>query len=174
MQHYKVDWSKVRIDFVQRGMTMTELSEKYGVSRTSIGKRSARDGWVKDRQTYEAKEVNRKADQIIAQVRQKGTDPSFIAEGLETEIRRCIDLLGEEGVSAQTRYNLIQCVKFAWGVVKEIRGILTRPELEKLEIARRELEMREEEHRRIMNQDLIAQEPIKVIITGGGDEEIAS
>ena len=174
MQQYKVDWNKVRLDFVRQNMTMKELSAKYGVSTTSISKRSVRDGWMRDRESYHAQKVNEKADEMIARVRaMKDPDIEYIGKGMELEIKRCIDLLGEEGVSAQTRYNLIQCVKFAWGIVKEVRGILTREQLEKLNIARQELEMRREEHNRIMNQDIVAQEPIKVIIGGLGGEDMA-
>lgn len=173
MQHYKVDWAKVRIDFVQRGMTVLQCAEKWGVSHTSVGKRCAKDGWVRDREQYERKQTNAKADQIIAQVHARGADVTYIAEGMETEVRRCIELLGEEGLSTQNRYNLIQCVKFAYGLIKDIRGLLTRAEMEKLDIARQELQMKQEEHQRLMNQDLIAQEPIKVIIGGGGTEDMA-
>ncbi len=176
MQQYKVDWNKVRLDFVRQNMTIKQLSEKYSVSTTSISKRSTRDGWMRDRETYNAKKINEKADQIIKKVHERKTDTAFIGAGMEQEIKRCIELLGQDDISAQTRYNLIQCVKFAWQVLKEVNGILTRPELEKLEMARQELEMRREDHTKMMNQDLVKQEPIQVIIGGKAnkdDEEMA-
>ena len=171
MQQYKIDWSKARKDFVVGNMPVREIAEKYGVSTTSVQKRSMRESWMRDRETYHAKQVNEKADLMIAQVRARGGDIQYIAEGMDEELKRCIKLLGEDGVSAQTRYNLIQCVKFAWQVMKDVRGILTRVDLEKLDIARQELQMKREEHKKIMNQDLVKQEPIRVIIGGKRDED---
>lgn len=63
------DWAKIRNDYINGGGSYRELSLKYGVSITSICKKSRAQGWVEQREKQlneTAKEVKRKTVEKIS------------------------------------------------------------------------------------------------------------
>jgi type I site-specific restriction endonuclease len=48
----KVDWNRVRVEYVSGKMTYKDLAEKYGVSKVMVGKRAKAEKWVAQREAY--------------------------------------------------------------------------------------------------------------------------
>lgn len=171
MNHPKINWDRAKAEYLEGEISMRQLAMKYGVSSNAVYMKAKRDNWERQRERKLLEKRAKEADETINEIYAKKGDVQYVADGMEKEIRRCISLMDEEGVSAQTRYNLIQCVKMAWGLVKDIRGILSRADAEKLYLARQELDMRREEHNRLMDREEAKNEPIKVIFGGRITEE---
>jgi len=57
-----VDWTLIRTEYATTGQPLAKLAEKHGVSLDSIKKRSAKEGWAKDKKSYRT-QVARKAIQ---------------------------------------------------------------------------------------------------------------
>ena len=183
MNHPKIDWEKAKAEYLEGDISMRQLAFKYGVSANAVQLKAKRDNWARQRERHLLEKHAKEADETINEVYAKKGDVEYVASGMEKEIKRCLELMDAEGVSAQTRYSLIQCVKVAWALVKDIRGILSRADAEKLYLARQELDMRREEHNRMMDREETKNEPIRVIIGGrmsteeggeDGDEEEAA
>ena len=58
----RVNWSKIRAEYIGGGTTYRALAEKYGVSLNIVAKRATAEGWSKDR-----KEVSKKAAKKVIQ-----------------------------------------------------------------------------------------------------------
>lgn len=55
----KIDWDKVRTEYITSTTPVTELCTKYGASRSAIMKRVKADGWKEQRDQYRASIVHR-------------------------------------------------------------------------------------------------------------------
>ena len=169
MNHPKIDWEKAKAEYLEGDISMRQLAIKYGISANAVQLKAKRDNWARQRERKLLEKRNIEADETIHEVWARKGDVEYIAGGMEKEIKRCLELLEQEGVSAQTRYGLVKCVKLAWELVKDVRGILSRADTEKLYIAQQELDMRREEHNRVMSMEEMKNEPIKVIFGGRHD-----
>ena len=58
------DWSAIREEFVRSDVSTTMLAQKYGVSLSTVKKRSASEGWMKARSAYREKSVAKLANQL--------------------------------------------------------------------------------------------------------------
>jgi len=59
----RADWNKIRREYITTGASYRDLSEKYGISKSLIAKRSRAEEWVKKRGQY--------VDRVDAKVAQK-------------------------------------------------------------------------------------------------------
>lgn len=55
----RIDWDKCRIDYVSGKDTYSQLAEKYGVSKVSVGKRAKAEKWVAQRTAYRQSVANK-------------------------------------------------------------------------------------------------------------------
>ena len=76
-----VTWADLRLEYIMGNMTLRELSEKHGVSMSTLTKRSAKEGW----------EVARKqqAERVIEAAQQAAIDQraKALAEFNEADLR---------------------------------------------------------------------------------------
>ena len=67
MTKQKINWRKIKSEYINGQATQAELAKKYGVSRARISVRCAEEGWVNLRKQREskaiAKSIEKKADQ---------------------------------------------------------------------------------------------------------------
>ena len=65
-RQYKYDWELISTDYIQNsGMSLTDISEKYGVTFATVKKHSSAEGWVAARKKYQKKlrqKVGQKVD----------------------------------------------------------------------------------------------------------------
>lgn len=70
MDANEIDWTAVRAEYVTTDIGLVKLSEKYGIALATIKRRSAREGWVEERQKRKDKAV----DQVMQNVIQSDTE----------------------------------------------------------------------------------------------------
>lgn len=51
----KIDWTKIKAEYVTGELSVRELAQKYGVSESAAAKHCASENWQKDRQTVRKK-----------------------------------------------------------------------------------------------------------------------
>ena len=49
----RVSWAEIEAAYVTGGLSYREIGEKFGISRSAVGSRGKRGGWVKKRQKFE-------------------------------------------------------------------------------------------------------------------------
>lgn len=47
-----VDWVSIRAEYVTTKTSLRKLSEKYGVAKSAVDKKSQKEGWVESREAY--------------------------------------------------------------------------------------------------------------------------
>lgn len=55
----RIDWDKCRMEYVSGQDTYSQLAEKYGVSKVSVGKRAKAEKWVAQRTAYRRSVANK-------------------------------------------------------------------------------------------------------------------
>lgn len=59
-----VDWLVIKMEYVTTDISLRNLAEKHGVSRTTIGHRSKTEGWVEARRRHRAKIESKTSERI--------------------------------------------------------------------------------------------------------------
>lgn len=59
-----VDWLVIKMEYVTTDISLRNLAEKHGVSRTTIGHRSKTEGWVEARRQHRAKIESKTSERI--------------------------------------------------------------------------------------------------------------
>ena len=55
----KIGWNEIEAAYVTGGLSYRELAEKFGIPRSTVGKRGFRGGWVAKRKRYEEEVMER-------------------------------------------------------------------------------------------------------------------
>lgn len=138
------DWTKIRAEFI-RGVSYRELSEKYGVSFSTIQKVGASEKWTDLRKKSGRKAVEKTVDKIASQKAEKAVDIMDIAVLLARKIREGI----EEGVYT-TDAQSTRAITAALRDLREIAGTKALKDLEeqqaRIEKLRKEARDEEESH----------------------------
>jgi hypothetical protein len=100
MDANEIDWTAVRAEYVTTDIGLVKLSEKYGIALATIKRRSAREGWVEERQKRKDKVVDHVMQKVIY------SDARRVAnrlEGLQETAEDLADLIKAEIGSAWDR-----------------------------------------------------------------------
>lgn len=55
MPAYKVDWVKVKNEYVTTDLSTREIAKKFNISQSTVNFHSSNENWVKDREEYRRK-----------------------------------------------------------------------------------------------------------------------
>lgn len=83
----RIDWDQVRAEY-ETGATQSDLSRRYGVSRTAIQKHIEAEGWAQDVEPAIQRRVAEKVAGVVA-----GCNPQKKAEALDVEASRRADVI---------------------------------------------------------------------------------
>ena len=100
MDANEIDWTAVRAEYVTTDIGLVKLSEKYGIALATIKRRSAREGWVEERQKRKDKVVDHVMQKVIY------SDARRVAnrlEGLQETAETLAELIKAEIGSAWDR-----------------------------------------------------------------------
>ena len=186
----KYDWNAIRNEYVAQGASIRDLASKYGPAKSAVQKRCEKEGWTAAREVFRGATAKARAE-ILAERREqtaaerrekaiaeykaknvvkrkakidlKGFDA--IAKTMEDEVARISAQLEDEGLSSTNRYNLMRCLEIANKLYKDAMGIISKPEADRLELARAELKIKQEEHEKNMAERSVGSEPIKVVFS---------
>lgn len=173
MRTTKYDWNAIRNEYVAQGASVRDLANKYGAAKSAIQKKCDKEGWTEEREKVLAKAAKqrdvlaekRAVITALKKAKTEGKGFDAIADTMVKEVERVSTMLEDKGMSSQNRYNLMRCLEIANKLYKDSMGIISKAEADRLEMARAELKMKQEEHEKNMAERTIGSEPIKVIFS---------
>lgn len=108
----KVDWIKIRTDYINGGGSYRTLAEKYKISPTSVGKRAAKEGWThlkKSQYEITSKKVAQKtAERVAEKEANRAVKLLAMADKLGAQIDRAIGELDRQIVKRKTRTRKVE------------------------------------------------------------------
>lgn len=115
------DWAKIKAEYIRGGIGQRGLAAKYGVSLTTIKKRSKAEKWVELREQKEAKRTARVVDACAT----KEADEAIkIYETADMAIEQIRQTLERGGLKAQD----LKCLTGALRDIAAVKGIQTEAE----------------------------------------------
>jgi hypothetical protein len=118
-----IDWIPIREDFVQRNMSQPELATKYSISENAIARHSVSEGWVKQREMFQA--------DVIQSSREKGINEAAKLNARKLEVGRWLANLGikslrkyeKEGVNIEDDRLAVEAVQKGFALQSEALGL---------------------------------------------------
>lgn len=170
MRATKYDWNAIRNEYVAQGASVRDLASKYGAAKSAIQKKCDREGWTEEREKVLAKAAKqrdvlaekRAVITALKKAKTEGKGFDAIADTMVKEVSRVSAMLEDHSMSTQNRYNLMRCLEIANKLYKDSMGIISKAEADRLEMARAELKMKQEEHEKFMSESNQGTEPIQV------------
>ena len=113
------DWNSIRQEYItNESSSYRKLAEKYGISYTSIGERSRKEGWSEQRSQYLTKTLSKSIDAIGKAQAKRAERVVNVADKLLAKIEAVIDGYDGEALIANT-----QALKHITGALKDIKDI---------------------------------------------------
>ena len=78
------DWTEIEKDYLESGLSLSQLAQKYGVSISTLKKTAARQGWAKKRSGSEQK-VER-VETALAELEPEQMEPEKGTTGTEIKV----------------------------------------------------------------------------------------
>lgn len=165
----KPDWVKMAHEYVTTKATIRDIAEKYGVSLKTVGKRASADGWAEKRDEYRHKVAKNAV--LISETEAK-KDARKVA-GWQDQVNKACDnaiqaLLAQSDEAQKLPPTQLQAwlkaLDTAMRIRREMAGYISPADLAKIEIAKKDLKIRQEEHERNMALNAESKEPITITI----------
>ena len=128
----KVDWEKIRLEYVTTRCSYRQLSEKYGVAIGNISKVSVREHWKEQRERFvqdvykkaEEKEKRSQVDRLarLTKATTKAVDVAMKALDDENQFNRYIISEGIGGGATETKE--MEFAKVDTKALKELTGVI--------------------------------------------------
>ena len=89
-----MDWKKVKTEYItDEDSSYTKLSEKYGISRSTIANRAGREGWAKEKERYHNELVTKTVARMSQKHVEKMARVQDLTDKLLTKLEKAIDEL---------------------------------------------------------------------------------
>ena len=147
-----MDWKRIKAQYIAGGVSLRELSEKYGVSFSTIQKRSMEEKWSELRK-IQGRKTEEKLIEAVSEIEtKKAVDIIDVADKL---LEKASELM-EMPLTTQSFKQLTSALKD----LKEIKGYKS------------EADMREQEARiKKLEQEVNAEQHTKVEVVFSAEEE---
>ena len=152
-----MSWQKIKAEYAAGGISLRKLSEKYGVSFSTIQKKSMEEKWGDLRKKSRRKTEEKIIDTVSSMEAEKATDIIDVADKLLGKIYEMLDT--DVPYNTQNIKNLTSALKD----LKEIKGFKSEADM-------REQEARIAKLQKEAEDDSKGDNEIKVIIEGSLDE----
>lgn len=96
----RIDWTKIRAEYIAGGISQRKLAAKYGVSETTMMKKASAERWSELRKATEAKSTAKAQQKTANAVADNAVKAERIKSKLLDILERQIDLLPEKIGSA--------------------------------------------------------------------------
>jgi lambda repressor-like predicted transcriptional regulator len=151
-----VDWKRIKAEYIAGGVSLRRLSEKYGVSFSTIQKKSMEEKWSILRKKGRRKAEEKIIEAVVSKEVEKATNIADVADRLLEKITEVL-----EGV---TTTQDIRHLTSALKDIREIKGVKS------------EADMREQEARiaKLQREAQEEQKDNEITVTIEGDLEIYS
>jgi hypothetical protein len=133
-----VSWQKIKAEYAAGGISLRKLSEKYGVSFSTIQKKSMEEKWGELRKKSRRKTEEKIIETVSSMEADKATDIIDVADKI---LGKIYEMLGEDSIhTTQSIKNLTSALKD----LKEIKGFKSEADMReqeaRIEKLRREAE----------------------------------
>lgn len=152
-----MDWKRIKAEYIAGGISLQKLAEKYGVSFSTIQKKSMEEKWGNLRKKSRRKEEEKIIDYVSSTEAQKAIDIIDVADKLLEKITEIMD-------SAVTGTQSIKNLTSALKDLKEIKGFKSDADM-------REQEARIAKLRKEAEKEDDSIKEIEVVLTAAGPEE---
>ena len=138
-----MDWKRIKAEYAAGGISLRKLSEKHGVSFSTIQKKSMEEKWGELRKKSRRKSEEKIIDAVISKEVKKATDIVDVADKLLGKISEMLDM-DVNAYNTQNIKNLTSALKD----LKEIKGYKSPADMREQEarIAKLQKEAQEEEN----------------------------
>lgn len=139
---FRLDWKRIKAEYVADGISLRELSIKHGVSFSTIQKKSMEEKWGDLRKKRRRKTEEKIIDAVVSKEVKKATDIVDVADKLLGKISEMLDM-DVNAYNTQNIKNLTSALKD----LKDIKGIKSEADhLEQMaRIAKLQKDAQEEE-----------------------------
>lgn len=132
-----MDWRKIKAEYIAGGTSLRKLAEKYGVSFSTIQKKSMEEKWGNLRKKNRRKVEEKIIDSVSSKEAKKAVDIIDVADKLLDKIS---DLMDAIPLDTQSMKHLTSALKD----LKEIKGFKTDADMREQEARIRNLERQAE------------------------------
>lgn len=151
-----MDWKRIKAEYIAGGVSLRRLSEKYGVSFSTIQKKSMEEKWSILRKKGRRKAEEKIIEAVVSKEVEKATNIADVADRL---LEKITEVLGGVTTTQDIRH-LTSALKD----IREIKGVKS------------EADMREQEARiaKLQREAQEEQRDNEITVTIEGDLEIYS
>lgn len=136
-----MDWRKIKADYIAGGTSLRKLAEKYGVSFSTIQKKSMEEKWGELRKKNRRKVEEKIIDSVSSKEAQKAVNIIDVADKLLDKISEFVEAIPLESMaSTQSLKHLTSALKD----LKEIKGYKSDADMREQEARIRNLEKQAE------------------------------
>lgn len=147
-----MDWKRIKADYIAGGTSLRKLAEKYGVSFSTIQKKSMEEKWGELRKKNRRKVEEKIIDSVSSKEAEKAVNIIDVADKLLGKISELMDAIP---LDTQSMKHLTSALKD----LKEIKGFKSDADMREQEARIRNLEKQAEADNKNDNE-------IKVVIEG--------
>lgn len=154
-----MDWKQIKAAYIAGGTSLRELADKYGVSFSTIQKKSMEEKWGELRKKSRRKTEEKIIDAVISKEVKKATTINDVADKLLGKISEMLDM-DVNAYNTQNIKNLTSALKD----IKDIKGFKSEADM-------REQEARIAKLQREAQEDDNSTTEFKVTFGGASSEE---
>lgn len=167
----KVDWPKLKTEYVTTAITTRALAKKYGLAYSTVARRSANEAWSEARRAFESKYVSEVEQKVVKATSDKTTELLSRELRIADRLSELIEnkLAEEKNISPNAIKEYANTIKILEQVKRSITGTNTDAQERTLKIAEQRLQMDKDRADREENTDT----EIKIVFENGMDEEWA-
>lgn len=174
MAQRRIDWDKIKTEYVTTDISQPKLIKKYKLSKGEVNRHSVQDGWVKARKVYREKLVektvektaNKKANELSGVLSSAYKIRDTIEKAVDDPLQfnRYLVTKGSKGGEFETTEEVMekvdtkairemtQALKAIEGLIRSLNNIPTPAEQQRLDIERQKFELEKEKWEREKNQ----------------------
>lgn len=146
-----MDWEKIRLEYITTDMSYRELSEKYGVSLSSLSKTAVKDKWSKQRSKHRKKIATKVQQKIVNKKVRELEKEIGIAEAISDILHAAVshpdqfiaicEEDGKERYSFGRINDALDALKKLESSKRSLYGILSKKEEAAIELSREKLDI---------------------------------
>lgn len=150
-----IDWSAIRTAYITGEESQRQLADRYGVSRSYLAQRCRRECWVKERQQYNAKTVQRAVQQasrtrardLAKLIRSSDILDDVMLELFERLSQEGLKAISASGAPGRELESLSRALLNNDELKRRLNGKMMPRDEEKLKLEREKLELEKEKLR---------------------------
>lgn len=163
------DWNTIRTAYITGTESTCVIAERFNVPRSTLVKRSAKEGWPKKRKAYQMDVVKKATDKAANKLSTKLIKLQKAADNLADEMAKRTDNM--DSCTAKDVLDYTKSVRELTAAIRNLYDLPTAAEKESQRIASERLEI---ERKRADSMDV--DKSVRVVFEGGEDlrEEICN